>query len=120
MPALPAQNPSLREAMVRNKVYMERLMRLSAQLGQWIESARGAGALDATLPPEVALYSIFAKGCDPVVAILKGAGTYSDEQIVDWAVQTCFTGLCGTVAPRNSKAAGPTRARKAGRAASSG
>jgi hypothetical protein len=26
-------------------------------------------------------------------------GTYSDEQIVEWAVQTCFTGLCGTPPP---------------------
>jgi AcrR family transcriptional regulator len=113
MPALPAQNPSLREAMVRNDVYMERLVRLSDQLGRWIDSARRAGALDATLPPEVALYSIFAKGCDPVVAILKATGTYSDAQIVDWAVQTCFTGLCGNAAPKAPKAAATTRSRKA-------
>lgn len=99
MPALPAQNPSLREAMVRNEVYMDRLMRLSDRLGGWIESALGAGALDRSLPPEVTLYSLFAKGCDPVVSILKAMGTYSDEQIVDWAVQTCFTGLCGSPAP---------------------
>jgi AcrR family transcriptional regulator len=118
MPALPAQNPSLREAMGRDKVYMERLVRLSDQLGRWIESARAAGALDATLPAEVTLYSIFAKGCDPVVSILKATGSYSDDQIVDWAVQTCFTGLCGPGVGKPAKAATAMRPPKPRRAAS--
>lgn len=112
MPALPAQNPSLREAMQRDKVYMDRLMRLSDQLGKWIESALGAGALDRSLPPEMTLYSLFAKGCDPVVSILKAMGTYDDEQIVEWAVQACFNGLCGSPAPVAARRKAAPRARK--------
>ena len=98
MPALPAQHPSLREAMTRHRVYMDRLTRLSDQLGGWIMSARDAGRLDLSLPPEFTLYTLFSKGCDPVVFILKETGQYSDEQIVDWAVQACFAGLSGAVA----------------------
>ena len=93
MPALPAQNPTLREAMLRHPVYMDRLIRLSDQLGGWIESARASGRLDTTLPAEFTLYTLFAKGCDPVVFILKEAGQYSDEQIAEWAVRACFAGL---------------------------
>lgn len=93
MPALPAQNPTLREAMLRHPVYMDRLIRLSDQLGGWIESARASGRLDTTLPAEFTLYTLFAKGCDPVVFILKETGQYSDEQIVEWAVRACFAGL---------------------------
>ncbi len=115
MPALPAQNPSLREAMTRDKVYMDRLMQLSDQLGQWIESALAAGALERSLPPEVTLYSLFAKGCDPVVSILKAMGTYTDEQIVDWAVQTCFTGLCGSPARDAAPPQADAGTRKAGK-----
>lgn len=93
MPALPAQNPTLREAMLRHPVYMDRLARLGDQLGGWIESARASGQLDTSLPAEFTLYTLFAKGCDPVVFILKETGQYSDEQIVDWAVRACFAGL---------------------------
>lgn len=102
MPALPTQNPSLREAMLKHRVYIDRLARLSDQLGAWIESARAAGHLDKTLPAEMTLYTLFAKGCDPVVLILKETGQYTDEQIADWAVRACFSGL----------AAGPARAAK--------
>jgi TetR/AcrR family transcriptional regulator, regulator of autoinduction and epiphytic fitness len=93
MPALPAQNPTLREAMMRHAVYMERLNRLGDQLGGWIESARASGQLDTSFPAELMLYTLLAKGCDPVVFILKETGQYSDEQIVDWAVRACFAGL---------------------------
>lgn len=95
MPALPAQNPTLREAMVRHAVYMERLVRLGDQLGVWIESARASGQLDPALPAEFTLYSLFAKGCDPVVFIMKESGQYSDAQIVEWAVRACFFGVAG-------------------------
>jgi AcrR family transcriptional regulator len=99
MPALPAQNPSLRKAMLRHGVYLERLNRLSDQLGAWIESARAAGRLDKSLPAEMTLYTLFAKGCDPVVFILKETGQYDDAQIADWAVKACFSGLSGSPAP---------------------
>jgi hypothetical protein len=107
MPALPAQNPTLREAMAGHKVYMERLLRLSDRLGNWIEASRAAGRLDATLPAELTLYTLFAKGCDPVVFILQQTGLYSDEQIVDWAVRSCFCGLSGAAPPAKSKRARP-------------
>lgn len=104
MPALPAQNPTLREAMAGHKGYMERLVRLSDCLGAWIESARAAGRLDTTLPPELTLYTLFAKGCDPVVFILQQTGQYSDEQIIDWALRSCFSGLAGAPSARPRRA----------------
>lgn len=103
MPALPAQNPTLREAMRMHSGYMDRLLQLSEHLGRWIESARAAERLDATLPPEFTLYTLLAKGCDPVVLILKEAGQHTDEAIVSWAVRACFAGLGAT----GTGAAGP-------------
>lgn len=106
MPALPAQNPPLRAAMVRHPAYMARLVRLSDRLGGWIDAARRESRLNLDFPAELTLYTLFAKGCDPVVFIMKQSGQYTDAQIVDWAVQSCFAGLAGTVAGRPRKRRG--------------
>lgn len=103
MPALPAQNPSLRAAMARHPLYMTRLTLLSDQLGEWIEAARHEGRLNLAFPAERTLFTLFAKGCDPVVFIMKQSGQYTDAQIIDRAVQSCFAGLAGRNAARPRK-----------------
>lgn len=93
MPSLPSQNSALRAALVANKAYGDRLIRLSDLLGDWIICGQRAGRLDPELPPEVVLYTLFAKACDPVLSLLKAGGSYSDEQIIEMLTRTCFTGL---------------------------
>jgi AcrR family transcriptional regulator len=93
MPSLPAQNSTLRGTLIEHKPYMDRLMQLSDELGAWITEAQAEGALNATLPPELVLYTLFARACDPVLGVMRAGGAYSDEQIVDWLVHTCFAGL---------------------------
>ncbi|TXC67260.1 TetR/AcrR family transcriptional regulator [Piscinibacter aquaticus] len=93
MPSLPAQNSSLRAALTTNKAYIDRLMEVSDRLGSWITAAQEAGALNPALPPEVILYTLFARACDPVLGLLKLTGQYSDEQIIDLLLGTCFDGL---------------------------
>lgn len=93
MPSLPAQNSALRNALIAHKPYMDRLMDVSERLGEWITGAQAAGQLDATLPPEVILYTLFARACDPVLGLLKAGGQYSDERITEMLLDTCFSGL---------------------------
>ena len=93
MPTLPAENSSLRNALINHRGYMDRLMALSDQLGAWIVQAQADGAVNASLPPEAVLYTIYARACDPVLGFLKAGGQYSDGQIVDWVMATCFDGL---------------------------
>jgi TetR/AcrR family transcriptional regulator of autoinduction and epiphytic fitness len=95
MPSLPAQNSTLRAALVADRAYMERLMTVSDRIGHWITEAQAARQLDPTLPPELVLYTLFARACDPVLGLLKASGQHSDDRIVDWLVGTCFGGLCG-------------------------
>lgn len=95
MPSLPAQNSALRTALTANRDYIDRLFQLSDRLGAWITSAQEAGELDAALPPDVALYTLFARACDPVLGVLKSGGQYSDEQIIGWLLRSCFHGLTG-------------------------
>jgi AcrR family transcriptional regulator len=93
MPSLPSTRSALRDALMRNKAYIERLIEVSERLGQWIERAQASGALSATLPPEVVLYTLYARACDPVADYLKIAGTYDDARIVELMTTTCFDGL---------------------------
>lgn len=93
MPSLPAQNSTLRGALLADKTYLDLVMEVSERLGQWIVQAQQDGSIDPGLPPEVVLYTLFARACDPVPGFLKAAGQHSDEQIADWVMSTCFEGL---------------------------
>ena len=95
MPSLPAQNSALRAALITNKTYLDRLMEVSDKLGAWITAAQQAGHLNRQLPPEVALYTLFARACDPVLGILKASGQHSDDTIIEMLLSTCFDGLAG-------------------------
>ena len=93
MPSLPAQNSALRAALMANKIYLDRLMLLSDLLGAWIVAGQQAGRLDASLPAEVVLYTLFAKACDPVLSLLKASANFTDQQVIDMLMNTCFRGL---------------------------
>lgn len=95
MPSLPSQNSTLRQALIGNREYMDRLILLSDRLGEWIVAAQGSAHLNPALPPEVVLYTLFARACDPVLGFLKAGGRYSDEQIIEVLLATCFDGLRG-------------------------
>ncbi len=93
MPALPSTRSALREALVAHKPYVERLVRVTEHLGGWIEAAQLAGAINPRLTGEVVLYTVFARACDPVSDFLKLSGAYSDDEIVEFIDDTCFSGL---------------------------
>ena len=93
MPTLPAENSALRNALIAHRGYMDSLMRLSDALGAWIVQAQQDGAISRSLPPEAVLYTVYARACDPVLGFLKAGGSYSDAQIVDMVMLTCFDGL---------------------------
>ena len=93
MPLLPSRNSSLRAVLMANKDYLDGLVTVSDQIGQWITEAQRQGTIDATLAPLVVLYTLFARACDPVVGFLKDSGQYQDDEIVDLVLRTCFDGL---------------------------
>ncbi|MGQ8879817.1 TetR/AcrR family transcriptional regulator [Delftia sp. NA_296.1] len=93
MPSLPAQNSNLSASLQSNDAYMDRLIALSNRLSIWITEAQTSGQLQPALPPELVLYTLFARACDPVVALLKESGQYTHAQIIDWVTSTTFDGL---------------------------
>jgi AcrR family transcriptional regulator len=93
MPTLPSQNSSLRSTLMRNKDYMDGLMDVSDRLGEWIEAAQAQGAINPKLPPIAVLYTLYARACDPVLEFLKMGDLYTNEQVIDLVMSTCFDGL---------------------------
>lgn len=93
MPLLPSLNSTLREVLMANRQYLDGLVVVSDEIGAWITEAQAQGVIDPGLPPLVVLYTLYARACDPVVSFLKEGGQYSDAEIVELVVRTCFAGL---------------------------
>ena len=93
MPTVPSQNSSLRAELMASKSYLDAILRVSDVLGAWIVQAQAEGDIDPALPPEVVLYTIYARACDPVPAFLKAGGGFNDAQIVDMVLATCWGGM---------------------------
>ena len=93
MPSLPSQSSSLRATLMQHRDYLDRVMTVSERLGAWITAAQQVGQIATALPPEAVLFTLYARACDPVLAFLKAGGQFSDEQIADVVLATCFEGL---------------------------
>lgn len=93
MPSLPSSNGPLRDALMNNKVYLDRLMTLSDTMGEWITTAQASRQIDPDLPAVAVLYTLFARACDPVPQFLQATGTYSDDAIVALVERLCFDGM---------------------------
>lgn len=93
MPLLPSTRSGLRDSLLKNSAYVDRLQAVSGTLMQWIAQAQAEGSLSRALPAEVILYTLYARTCDPVLEFLQASGQYADDQVVDLVLATCFDGL---------------------------
>ena len=93
MPNLPSENSTLRATLLASNDYLTALTLVSDQIGGWIEQAQADGTLSARLPPMLVLFTLYARACDPVPEFMKLGGQYSDGDIVEWVLDTCFQGL---------------------------
>jgi TetR/AcrR family transcriptional regulator, regulator of autoinduction and epiphytic fitness len=83
MPTLPSQNSTLRAELLGSQRYVDLLMTGQRPPRRMDPAGAGRRRIDPALPPEVVLYTLFARACDPVPGFLKATGQYTDEQIVD-------------------------------------
>jgi TetR/AcrR family transcriptional regulator, regulator of autoinduction and epiphytic fitness len=113
MPSLPAQNSTLRTYLANHAEFNRMLFELSDLLATWIEASQENGSLTRAVPPEVILYSVYARACDQVLSVLRGGGQYSHEQVIQWVMETSFFGLSA----RDDRLPKPATAAPARRAA---
>ena len=93
LPTLPTENTSLRETLLNNTRYISRLMDLNELMGQTIERAKSDGAIRKDLPTEVVLFTIYSRSCDPTLDYLRMGDQYSEDQVIEFLMSTCFNGL---------------------------
>jgi TetR/AcrR family transcriptional regulator of autoinduction and epiphytic fitness len=93
LPTLPTENTSLRETLLNNTRYISRLMDLNELMGQLIERAKSDGTIRKDLPTEVVLFTIYARSCDPTLDYLRMGEQYSEDQVIEFLMSTCFSGL---------------------------
>jgi TetR/AcrR family transcriptional regulator, regulator of autoinduction and epiphytic fitness len=93
MPLLPSTRSGLRDSLLKNAAYVERLQAVNVALLDWIEQAQADGELSSALPAEVILVTLYARTCDPVLEFLQASGQYDDAGVVDMVLATCFDGL---------------------------
>lgn len=93
LPLLPGRNSTLRTVLMAHDAYARGVEQLSATVGFWIAQAQADGAIDPALPPQMVLYTLYARAGDPVVGFLKDSGQYQDEAIVELVLGSCFEGL---------------------------
>ncbi|WP_245783604.1 TetR/AcrR family transcriptional regulator [Paracidovorax konjaci] len=93
LPLLLSRNSGLERPLRECTAYQSALQGVSERITQWIDQAQQGGQLSRVLPAEVILYSLYARTADPLLSMLREQGGYTDGQIIDWAVQTCFDGL---------------------------
>ena len=103
MPILLSRNSGLAGPLKECEAYQASLQQISAQILGWIGEAQQAGQISPALPPDVVLCALLARSADPLLTMLRDRGTYSDAQILDWAMETCLNGL----AARGPQAAAP-------------
>lgn len=101
MPLLLSRNSGLAGPLRDCERYQASLQTASARITTWIVEAQEAGQLSAQWPPDVVLWALLARSADPLPAMLRATGRYTDARILDWAVETCFGGLAaqGVSAP---------------------
>ncbi|CAG9166651.1 TetR/AcrR family transcriptional regulator [Cupriavidus pampae] len=93
LPFLPSTSPGVRDMLTRNLRYVTRVLKLNGILKGLVATAKKAGALDASLPDDVILFSYYSRTCDPAVEYLRIYAKLDDEAIVSHMLDVCFGGI---------------------------
>ena len=91
-PLLPERNSALAQTLRACDVYHAAMQEVSARILSWITQAQASGQLRPELPPDVILCALLARSADPMLAMLRERG-YEDDEILNWAMDTCLSGL---------------------------
>lgn len=99
VPLLPSRNSALAQALRACDAYRASMQEVHACILGWIVEAQAHGQLRRELPPDVILCALLARNADPMLGMLRDRG-YADECIIDWAADTCLSGLASGPAMR--------------------
>lgn len=93
LPFLPSTSAHVRQMLMRNLVYVGKVVALNRRLEERVRAARAAGLLRADLPDDVILFSYYARTCDPTVEYLRLYSKMDDDSIIRYMLDLCFGGM---------------------------
>lgn len=93
MPFLPSTSAHVRDMLMRNIIYVTRVLKLNGQIEKLVLTAQKAGELNPDLPTDVILFSYYSRTCDPAVDYLLKFSKLSHEDIVTHMLQVAFQGF---------------------------
>lgn len=96
LPLLPSTSSTLQANLLGNRDYVKRILALNERMSDLVKSAQAQGVLDPDLPPDVVVFSLYARTCDPAVEYLQMSGRYTHQQVTEYLVKVAFAGLQGT------------------------
>jgi len=97
MPLLPSTSQPVQQALMGSRDYMMALEDVGNEMAELVAEAADQGALRRDLPVPVMLYAIYARSCDPSFEYLRQSGEWSDDEVIQMMISSCFDGLAGEV-----------------------
>lgn len=95
VPHLPSTRGALQRALLLNLEYLSLAFKVNKRFYALVEEAKRDGDINAMVPDDVIVYTLYARSCDPTIDYLRRDGKLTDEQIVEAMVEATFHGLAG-------------------------
>ena len=95
VPHLPSTRGALQRALMFNLEYLALALTVNNRFYALVKEAKRVGDIQAGLPDDVIVYTLYARSCDPTVDYLLQAGKLSTEEIVEAMVSVTLHGLVG-------------------------
>lgn len=104
VPHLPSTSRTLQRNLMLNLDYVTAALRVDKRFHQLVATARTQGALNALVPDDVLVYTLYSRACDPTVEFLLRDKRLSHDQIVESMVQATIGGFLSLDARKASDA----------------
>jgi AcrR family transcriptional regulator len=95
VPHLPSTRGALQRALLLNLEYLSLAFKVNKRFYALVEEAKRDGDINAMVPDDVIVYTLYARSCDPTIDYLRRDGKLTDGQIVEAMVEATFHGLAG-------------------------
>lgn len=95
LPLLPSTSSTLQASLLANREYVKRILVLNERMTGLVKAAQARGVIEPDLPPDVVVFALYARTCDPAVEYLQMTGRYTNRQVADYLVRVAFGGLRG-------------------------
>lgn len=93
VPHLPSTRGAFQRSLMMNFEYLALAIKVNRRFYALVEAARKNGEMNASVPDDVIVYTLYARSCDPTVEFLVRDGKLKNEEIVEAMVAATFDGL---------------------------